>query len=47
MYKFLLNMWVMRKCDEAYLQAMVDKGRISQLEYETIIATEQIDTGRL
>lgn len=42
MYNFLLNMWTMKKVDEAYLQEMVSKGRITQKEYETIIATPQI-----
>lgn len=42
MYKFLLNMWIMRKVDEAYLQAQVAKGRITQEEYNMIIATPQL-----
>lgn len=42
MYKFLLNMWIMKKIDEVYLQARVSKGQITQKEYEIIIATPQI-----
>ncbi len=42
-YNFLLNMWIMRKADEEYLQARVKKGQISQEEYEQIINTEQMD----
>lgn len=42
MYQFLLNMWIMRKVDETYLQARVAKEQISQKEYEMIIATPQI-----
>lgn len=42
-YNFLKNMWVMKKCDEAYLQARVSKGQISKEEYEEIIATPQVD----
>lgn len=42
MYNFLLNMWIMRRIDETYLQAQVSKQRISQQEYEMIIATPQI-----
>jgi hypothetical protein len=42
MYSFLLNMWIMKKVDESYLQAQVTKGRITQQEYEMIIATPQI-----
>lgn len=35
-------MWIMRKADEAYLQARVAKGQISQEEYEQIVNTEQV-----
>ena len=42
MYQFLLNMWVMGRIDETYLQGQVTKGRITQQEYEMIIATPQI-----
>lgn len=41
-YNFLLNMWIMRKADEAYLQARVSKGQISKEEYEQIVNTEQV-----
>jgi len=43
MYRFLLNMWIMKRVDEAYLQTMVTKGRITQqAEYDMIIATPQV-----
>ena len=42
MYQFLLNMWVMGRIDETFLQGQVTKGRITQQEYEMIIATPQI-----
>ena len=42
MYQFLLNMWVMKRVDEVYLQGQVTKGRITQQEYGMIIATPQI-----
>lgn len=42
MYQFLLNMWIMRRIDEVYLQGQVSKGRITQQEYEMIIATPQV-----
>ena len=42
-YSFLLNMWIMRKCDEVYLQARVAKDQISQVEYEEIINAPQIE----
>ena len=41
-YNFLLNMWIMRKADEVYLQARVVKNQITQEEYNQIIETEQI-----
>ncbi|MCM3763433.1 hypothetical protein [Neobacillus niacini] len=42
MYGFLLNMWVMGKIDEAYLEAQVVKGRITKEEKDMILATPQI-----
>lgn len=42
MYAFLLNMWIMKRIDEAYLQVQVTKGRITQQEYDMIVATPQI-----
>ena len=42
MYQFLLNMWIMRRVDESYLQEQVLKGRITQDEYNMIVATPQI-----
>lgn len=43
MYQFLLNMWIMKRCDEAYLQKRVDKKQITQEEYNMIVATPQVD----
>lgn len=42
MYQFLANMWIMRKVDEQYLYAMVDKGYITQEEKDMIIAIPQV-----
>jgi hypothetical protein len=42
MYAFLLNMWIMKRIDETYLQEQVTKGRITQQEYDMIVATPQI-----
>lgn len=42
MYQFLLNMWIMKRIDETYLQGQVTKGRITQQEYDMIIATPQL-----
>lgn len=42
MYGFFLNMWIMKKVDEAYLQIQVGRGRITQEEYEMIVATPQL-----
>lgn len=42
MYAFFLNMWIMRKITAEQLQTMITKGKITQAEYETIIATTQV-----
>lgn len=42
MYNFLLNMWIMKRINEEYLQKRVAKGQITQDEYEMIVATPQI-----
>lgn len=42
-YVFFLNMWIMRRVDEAYLLVQVEKERLTQEEYEMIIATPQMD----
>lgn len=39
MYQFLLNMWIMGKITEEGLQGQVEKNRITQKEYNMIIAT--------
>lgn len=43
MYNFLLNMWMMGRVDEAYLQKQVTKERITQEEYDMIVATPKLD----
>ena len=40
-YAFLLNMWIMRKIDEAYLTTMVSKAKITEEEKQMILATPQ------
>ena len=40
-YAFFLNMWIMGKIDEAYLNAQVSKGRITEDEKAMILATPQ------
>jgi hypothetical protein len=42
MYQFLLNMWIMRKIDEAYLDRMIDKKFITTEEKAMIMATPQL-----
>ena len=42
-YGFLLNMWIMKKVDEAYLTGQVAKGRLTNDEKEMILATPQIN----
>jgi len=41
-YSFFLNMWIMKKVDETYLQGQVTKGRITTEEKDMIIATPQL-----
>lgn len=43
MYGFFLNMWIMKRIDETYLQGQLDKGRITQEEFEMILATPQYE----
>lgn len=40
-YNFFLNMWILRKLDEEYLQGQVNKKRITAEEKEMILATPQ------
>lgn len=42
MYQFLLNMWVMRRITEEQLYQLVQKGWITQQEYEMIVSTPQL-----
>lgn len=41
-YSFFLNMWIMKKVDEEYLQGQVTKARITIEEKDMIIATPQL-----
>lgn len=41
-YNFLLNMWIMKRIDENYLNAMVTKGILTVDEKSMIMATPQI-----
>lgn len=41
-YGFLLNIWVMRRVDEKYLQGQVERKHITQEEYEMIVSTPQL-----
>ena len=42
-YTFLLNMWIMKKVDEKYLQGQVDRKRITDDEKQMIMSTPQVD----
>lgn len=42
MYQFLLNMWVMRRVGDEFLQGQVNKSRITQDEYSMIVATPRL-----
>ena len=37
------HMWIMKRIDEEYLQIQVEKKRITQEEYNMIVATPQLD----
>ena len=41
-YPFLLNMWIMKRLDEQYLNQMVALKRITEEEKEMILATPQL-----
>jgi len=41
MYNFILNMWIMRKVDEVYVQSKVPL-RITQIECDMILTTPQM-----
>lgn len=41
MYAFILNMWIMRKVDTAYIQSKVPT-RLTQAEADMILATPQV-----
>lgn len=43
MYGFLLNMWIMKRIDEDYLNHVTDIGRITVEERDMILATPQND----
>lgn len=40
-YGFLLNMWIMKRINEAYLTQMVALKRITEEEKQMILATPQ------
>lgn len=41
-YNFLLNMWIMKRIDESYLDGQVQRGNITLEQKQMIIATPQI-----
>ena len=41
MYKFVYNMWIMKRITAEQVQAYADKGFISQEEVDTILAMPQ------
>lgn len=42
MYGFILNMWIMNRCDEHFVQTQYRVGRITEQERDMILATPQI-----
>jgi len=45
-YAFILNLWIMRKVDEVYLQSKVP-ARITQLECDMILTTPQMTEAQI
>jgi hypothetical protein len=41
-YGFLLNMWILRRIDEDYINRMVEKKYITTEEKQMILATPQM-----
>lgn len=42
MYQFILNQWIMRNVDEAFVEQQYQRGRITEQERDMILATPQI-----
>ncbi|MDM5333442.1 hypothetical protein QUF56_09405 [Ureibacillus composti] len=40
-YNFILNMWVMKRVDQTFVQAQVTHGRLTKEEADMILATPQ------
>ena len=41
-YAFILNMWIMKRVDESFVNKQVRDGRITQEEADMILATPQM-----
>ena len=41
-YEFLLNMWIMKRIDENYLNKMISLKRIKEEEKQMILSTPQV-----
>ena len=41
-YNFLLNMWIMRRINETYLDGQVTRGTITAEQKDMIVATPQV-----
>lgn len=42
MYQFILNQWIMRNVDEAFVEQQHQRGRITEQERDMILAAPQI-----
>ncbi len=42
-YNFILNMWIMKRVDETFVQGQVTLNRLTQAEADMILATPQND----
>ena len=40
-YPFVLNMWIMKRVDEAFVNGQVRLSRLTQVEADMILATPQ------
>lgn len=42
MYGFILNMWIMNKVDENYVEAQCNRGRLTDQERDMILSTPKL-----
>ena len=42
MYNFILNMWIMKRVDQHFVEAQFQRNRITEEEKNMILATPQV-----